>query len=97
RVLTSDGPPSDDEICGLIWEPGFSTADTVSQVSGRGVGLDVVRRNVETLGGSITVHTERGRGTTFDVRLPLTLAILDGQSLRVASHTSILPLAAILE
>src|SRR5437870_5590617 len=53
-LLTADARPSDDEICGLIWEPGFSTADTVSQVSGRGVGLDVVRRNVETLGGSIT-------------------------------------------
>src|SRR2546425_848183 len=96
-LLTADARPSDDEIFGLIWEPGFSTADTVSQVSGRGVGLDVVRRNVETLGGSITVHTERGRGTTFDVRLPLTLVILDGQSLRVGSHTYILPLAAIVE
>ncbi len=85
-LLTADARPSDDEIFGLIWEPGFSTADTVSQVSGRGVGLDVVRRNVETLGGSITVHTERGRGTTFDVRLPLTLVILDGQSLRVGSQ-----------
>src|SRR3989454_1009952 len=96
-LLTADARPSDDEIFGLIWEPGFTTADTVSQVSGRGVGLDVVRRNVETLGGSITVHTERGRGTTFDVRLPLTLVILDGQSLRVGSHTYILPLAAIVE
>src|SRR5437773_6668474 len=96
-LLTADARPSDDEIFGLIWEPGFSTADTVSQVSGRGVGLDVVRRNVETLGGSITVHTERGRGTTFDVRLPLTLVILDGQSLRVGSHIYILPLASIVE
>src|SRR5437667_239258 len=96
-LLTADARPSDDEIFGLIWEPGFSTADTVSQGSGRGVGLGVVRRNGATRGGSITVHTERGRGTTFDVRLPLTLVILDGQSLRVGSHTYILPLAAIVE
>ena len=96
-LLTADARPSDDEVFGLIFHPGFSTADTVSQVSGRGVGLDVVRRNVETLGGSITVHTERGRGTTFDVRLPLTLVILDGQSLRVGSHIYILPLASIVE
>jgi two-component system chemotaxis sensor kinase CheA len=96
-LLTADARPTDDEIFGLIWQPGFSTADTVSQVSGRGVGLDVVRRNVETLGGSITVHTEPNRGTTFDVRLPLTLVILDGQSLRVGSQTYILPLASIVE
>jgi two-component system chemotaxis sensor kinase CheA len=96
-LLTPDTRPTDDEIFGLIFRPGFSTAETVSHVSGRGVGLDVVRRNVEALGGSITVHTEAGRGATFHIRLPLTLAILDGQSLRVGSHTYILPLASIVE
>ena len=96
-LLTPDARPTDDEIFGLIFRPGFSTAETVSHVSGRGVGLDVVRRNVEALGGSITVHTEAGRGATFHIRLPLTLAILDGQSLRVGSHTYILPLASIVE
>ena len=96
-LLAADAHPDDDEIFGFIFRPGFSTADTVSSISGRGVGLDVVHRNVETLGGSITVHTTAGRGTTFDIRLPLTLAILDGQTLRVGSHTYILPLAAIVE
>jgi two-component system chemotaxis sensor kinase CheA len=96
-LLTADTRPGDDEIFGLIFRPGFSTAETVSRVSGRGVGLDVVRRNVETLGGSITVRTEPGRSTTFDIRLPLTLVIVDGQSLRVGSHTYILPLASIVE
>src|SRR5207244_1708917 len=69
----------------------------VSQVSGRGAGRAVVRRNIETLGGSVTVHTEPARGTTFHIRLPLTLAILDGQSLRVGSQTYVLPLTAIVE
>jgi two-component system chemotaxis sensor kinase CheA len=96
-LLTGDTHPTDDEIFALIFRPGFSTAETVSHVSGRGVGLDVVRRNVEALGGSITVHTEAGRGATFHIRLPLTLAILDGQSLRVGSQTYILPLASIVE
>ena len=96
-LLTADARAPDDEIFGLIFRPGFSTAETVSQVSGRGVGLDVVRRNVETLGGSITVRTEPARGTTFHIRLPLTLAILEGQSLRVGSQTYILPLTSIVE
>src|SRR5437762_5533874 len=96
-LLTPDARPTDDEIFGLIFRPGFTTAETVSHVSGRGVGLDVVRRNVEALGGSITVHTEAGRGATFHIRLPLTLALPDGQSLRVGSHTYILPLASIVE
>src|SRR5437870_5513830 len=96
-LLTADARATDDEIFGLIFRPGFSTAETVSQVSGRGVGLDVVRRNIETLGGSVTVHTEPARGTTFHIRLPLTLAILDGQSLRVGSQTYVLPLTAIVE
>ena len=96
-LLAADARATDDEIFGLIFRPGFSTAETVSQVSGRGVGLDVVRRNIETLGGSVTVHTEPARGTTFHIRLPLTLAILDGQSLRVGSQTYVLPLTAIVE
>ena len=96
-LLAADARATDDEIFGLIFGPGFSTAETVSQVSGRGVGLDVVRRNIETLGGSVTVHTAPARGTTFHIRLPLTLAILDGQSLRVGSQTYVLPLTAIVE
>jgi two-component system chemotaxis sensor kinase CheA len=88
---------SDDDVHALIWEPGFSTADQVTEVSGRGVGMDVVKRSVEALGGSISIHSRPGRGATFRVKLPLTLAILEGQALRVGEHVYILPLATITE
>lgn len=88
---------SDDEINELIFMPGFSTADQVSDISGRGVGMDVVRRNIQSLNGSIEVTSEPGIGSTFTIRLPLTLAILDGQLVTVAQHTYIIPLISIVE
>ncbi|HXJ33510.1 MAG TPA: chemotaxis protein CheA [Candidatus Eisenbacteria bacterium] len=88
---------TDAEVWALIFQPGFSTAEAVTQVSGRGVGMDVVRENVEALGGIITIDTESGRGTSFRIKLPLTLAILDGQAIRVGSQEYIIPLVAIRE
>ncbi len=81
----------------LILAPGFSTAETISDVSGRGVGMDVVRRNIRSVGGSIEVASELGRSSTFTIRLPLTMAILDGQSVLVGNETYILPLVSIVE
>jgi two-component system, chemotaxis family, sensor kinase CheA len=88
---------SDDEICELIFMPGFSTADTVSDVSGRGVGMDVVKKNIISLGGQIEIQSTPGRGSLFRIRLPLTLAILDGQSVAVGNEFYIIPLASIVE
>jgi two-component system chemotaxis sensor kinase CheA len=88
---------SPEEIAELIFLPGFSTAESVSDLSGRGVGMDVVRNNVRSLGGSVEVSSQSGRGTFFMVRLPLTLAILDGLSVQVGEHTYILPLVSIVE
>ncbi|HEY3064475.1 MAG TPA: chemotaxis protein CheA [Methylomirabilota bacterium] len=96
-LIEGDDALTDHDVWALIFRPGFSTAARVTQVSGRGVGMDVVARNVEALGGSITIHTEPGRGTTFRVKLPLTLAILDGQLLRVGDAIYILPLVSIVE
>jgi two-component system chemotaxis sensor kinase CheA len=89
--------PSDEELNLLIFEPGFSTADVVSDVSGRGVGMDVVRQNVRALGGRIEVESQVGRGTTVRLILPLTLAILDGLTVRVGQDTFVFPLASVLE
>jgi two-component system chemotaxis sensor kinase CheA len=88
---------TDEEVHALIFQPGFSTAAKVTEVSGRGVGMDVVKRNVESLGGTITIHSERGKGTRFRIKLPLTLAIMDGQALQVGEQIYILPLVAITE
>jgi len=96
-LLPGAGPLSDEQVFGLIFQPGFSTAERVTETSGRGIGLDVVKRNVDLLGGSITIQSERGRGATFRLKLPLTLAILEGQTLRVSGETYILPLASIVE
>lgn len=85
------------QIDELIFMPGFSTAETVNDVSGRGVGLDVVRNNIRTLGGGVEVSSTPQQGTLFTIRLPLTLAIVDGMSLRVGSEVYILPLAWIAE
>ncbi len=88
---------SDEEIADLIFQPGFSTADVVSDVSGRGVGMDVVRRNIRALGGTVEVATRAGTGSTFTIRLPLTLAILDGQSVSLGEEIYIVPLVSIIE
>ncbi|MCW8932552.1 MAG: chemotaxis protein CheA [Gammaproteobacteria bacterium] len=87
----------DEKIYDLIFHPGFSTADQVSDISGRGVGMDVVRKNIKELGGNVDVTTNPGKGTKFTIRLPLTLAILDGQLIRVGSETYIIPLVSIIE
>lgn len=88
---------SDDQIWGLIFRPGFSTADKVTDVSGRGVGMDVVKRNIEGLGGTVSIKTQTGKGTTFTLKLPLTLAIIEGMTVRVGRDTYIVPLLSILE
>ena len=95
-VTEQDNLP-DEKIYDLIFHPGFSTADQVSDISGRGVGMDVVRKNIKELGGNVDVSTEEGRGTTFTIRLPLTLAILDGQLVKVGNETYIIPLVSIIE
>jgi two-component system chemotaxis sensor kinase CheA len=96
-LVSPDEPLSHEEIVALIFRPGFSTADRVTEVSGRGVGMDVVKRNLEAVGGSVTIRTELGRGTTFRAKLPLTLAIVEGQSVQVGTETYILPLVSIVE
>jgi two-component system chemotaxis sensor kinase CheA len=88
---------TDDEICNLIFLPGFSTAETVSDISGRGVGMDVVRRNIQDLGGRTTIKSEFGRGTTIQLALPLTLAVMDGLVVEVAKQTYVLPIPNIVE
>ncbi len=88
---------SDEKIFELLFQPGFSTAETVSDISGRGVGMDVVRRNIRGLGGNIDIASKEGQGTTFTIRLPLTLAILDGQLVRIGNETYIIPLISIVE
>ena len=88
---------SDEDVWQLIFAPGFSTADTVTDVSGRGVGMDVVKRNIIQLGGTVNVQSMSGIGTTVTVSLPLTLAILDGMSVKVGEETYILPLNFVVE
>ncbi|WP_431025835.1 chemotaxis protein CheA [Halomonas sp. H5] len=88
---------SDDEVWQLIFAPGFSTAKEVSDVSGRGVGMDVVKRNIQEMGGHVEILSRPGQGTTTRIVLPLTLAILDGMSIKVGEEVFILPLSAVLE
>jgi two-component system chemotaxis sensor kinase CheA len=97
RGLAAPDGLSDAEVWQLIFEPGFSTAAQVTELSGRGVGMDVVRRNITALGGRVDIDSAPGRGTRMTVRLPLTLAILDGMSVRVGSETYIVPLTHVVE
>lgn len=92
----SDTMP-DEDVWQLIFAPGFSTAKEVTDVSGRGVGMDVVKRNIQGMGGRVEIQSKKGEGTTTRVVLPLTLAILDGMSIKVGAETFILPLSAVLE
>lgn len=88
---------SDEDVGMLIFAPGFSTAEQVTDVSGRGVGMDVVKRNIQEMGGHVEIASKQGKGTTIRILLPLTLAILDGMSVRVANEVFILPLNAVME
>ena len=97
RNLPLSENPSDQEVWNLIFAPGFSTADVVTDVSGRGVGMDVVRRNIENLGGRVDLQSRHGQGTTITIRLPLTLAIMDGMAVGIGEHNYIVPLTAIIE
>jgi len=97
QLIAEDETLSDEQVNDLIFDPGFSTAEVVSDVSGRGVGMDVVRRNIRALGGTVDIKTEEGKGSKFTIRLPLTLAILDGQSIRVGNDIYIVSLVSIVE
>jgi two-component system chemotaxis sensor kinase CheA len=97
-LIPADRDPaevSDQELCNLIFAPGFSTAEKVTDISGRGVGMDVVRRNIEALRGKVEISSKHGEGSTFKMRLPLTMAIIDGMVVRVGSQRYVIPTLAI--
>ncbi|OQS30474.1 chemotaxis protein CheA [Chromobacterium violaceum] len=96
-LLGPDDEPPDSVVFQQIFEAGFSTAEQVTNLSGRGVGMDVVRRGIEQLHGNVEIDSEAGLGTTFRIRLPLTLAIIDGFLVEVAASTFVLPLEAVIE
>ena len=96
-LITEDQVLSDEEIDNLIFLPGFSTAEVISDISGRGVGMDVVRRSIQGLGGRISISSEPGKGSKFTMSLPLTLAVLDGMVVTAAEQTLVAPLSAIVE
>jgi len=96
-LVGADEELSEDRIYNLIFAPGFSTADVVSDVSGRGVGMDVVKRNINELGGHVQIHSTPGKGSMVRIRLPLTLAILDGQLARVGNEVYVVPIVSIVE
>lgn len=97
ELIPADAKLTEKEIFALIFAPGFSTADTVTDLSGRGVGMDVVRQNIELLRGSVDIRSERGRGTTLQIQLPLTLAIIDGFEVAVNDAHFVLPLDMVVE
>ncbi|MDH4248216.1 MAG: chemotaxis protein CheW, partial [Deltaproteobacteria bacterium] len=98
RGLVQEGTEmTDQDIFQLIFEPGFSTAEKVTEVSGRGVGMDVVRRNIAELRGQVTISSEKGKGTVFRMILPLTMALIDGMLIRVGEQRFILPVLAVVE
>jgi two-component system chemotaxis sensor kinase CheA len=96
-LITADTNMSDEEIDNLIFHPGFSTAEKLSDISGRGVGMDVVKRSIQQLGGRISITSKPGQGSVFTMSLPLTLAVLDGMVVSVANQTLVVPLTAIVE
>ena len=95
--LFAHSPASDSDLLQVLFRPGFSTADAVTDLSGRGVGLDVVRRNVEALHGSVEIASEEGKGTNITIRLPLTLAIIDGFSVMAGNDTFVVPQEYVIE
>ena len=96
-LVGADATLTEDEINNLILMPGFSTAETISDISGRGVGMDVVRTNIQEIGGRITLHSVRGKGMTIQLLLPLTLAVMDGMVIKVGRETYVMPMSAIVE
>ncbi|MBL4612306.1 MAG: chemotaxis protein CheA [Emcibacter sp.] len=96
-LITADATLSDEEIDNLIFLPGFSTAENVTNVSGRGVGMDVVRKNIQSLGGRITIRSITGQGSKFTMSLPLTLAVMDGMVVDIGSEKYVLPLVNIIQ
>jgi two-component system, chemotaxis family, sensor kinase CheA len=96
-LISPDAQLTDSEVDNLIFLAGFSTAETISNISGRGVGMDVVRQSVQALGGRIAITSVPGAGSTFTLSLPLTLAVLDGMVVRVGKHTLIVPLGSVIE
>ncbi len=96
-LIAADAVLNDEQVHNLIFAPGFSTAQQVSDVSGRGVGMDVVRRNINGLGGMVNITSTEGQGSTIRIRLPLTLAILDGQLVRVGAEVYVISLVSIVE
>ena len=96
-LVGADATLTEDEISNLIMLPGFSTAETISDISGRGVGMDVVRSNIQDIGGRISLKSERGRGMTIQLALPLTLAVMDGMVIKTGHQTYVMPLSAICE
>lgn len=96
-LVPEDAKLSDDEIYNLIFLPGFSTAETISDISGRGVGMDVVRRNIQELGGRVSLKSQLGKGMTIQLTLPLTLAVTDGMIVKVGFETYVIPISCIVE
>ncbi|MBU6371228.1 MAG: chemotaxis protein CheA [Alphaproteobacteria bacterium] len=96
-LIAADAPLTNEEIDNLIFLPGFSTASTVSDISGRGVGMDVVKRSIQQLGGRISIASTPGKGSTFTMSLPLTLAVLDGMVVEAGGQTLLAPLSAVVE
>lgn len=97
NLVPADANPSDGEIDNLLFLPGFSTASQVSNLSGRGVGMDVVRTEIQSLGGRVSIQSDPGEGTRFTISLPLTLAVLDGMVIGIADQTLVLPLNLVIE
>ena len=97
RGMTVSDSMAGSEVWNLIFEPGFSTASVITDVSGRGVGMDVVKRNIQSMGGRVEIESMLNFGTTIGIHLPLTLAIMDGMSVRIGQETYILPLSFVLE
>jgi two-component system chemotaxis sensor kinase CheA len=96
-LIPTDQALSDNEIDNLLFLPGFSTADTISNISGRGVGMDVVKTAIATIGGRISIVSQPGQGSTFSISLPLTLAVLDGMIIKIGSEALVVPISAISE
>ena len=96
-LVGPDATLTDDEITNLVFMPGFSTAEAISDISGRGVGMDVVKRTIQDIGGRISLKSERGKGMTIQLALPLTLAVMDGMVIRVGKETYVVPMSAMVE